>query len=175
MKAGGTEFKSLEELEQIVARLGRLIRAQKSDLPTMGQSTDFAHPSVEVDANGYHYVVVERGREIRRETTNDLDQLLFWVFEDVSFSMAIKHLRTPNGANRDQRRVYFARQVKLLGELKPEWAEAIGRKQAKILEQFPFDDFASTRARYCKQLRDEGLSNEDAWQAACEKYPLKGE
>jgi Immunity protein 63 len=173
MKTGENELKSLNELKLIVVDLGRLIKARKSDLPTIGKSADFAHPSVDVDADGYHYVVVERGVEIRRESTNDLDQLLFWIFEDVSFSMAIRKIGAANAGNRDQRRAYFVRQVELLNKLKPEWGEAILQKQTDILEKFPFDDFARSRARYSKQLRDRGLSNEEAWQAACEKYPLK--
>ena len=173
MNAGENKLKSLSELKLIVANLGKLITARKSDLPTMGKSADFAHPSVDVDVAGYHYIVVERGAEIRRETTCDLDQLLFWIFENVSFLMAIRQVGTANEVDRDQRRDYFARQMELLKKLKPEWGEAIRQKQTEIIEKFPFDDFARSRARYCKELRDKGVPNEEAWQTACEKYPLK--
>jgi hypothetical protein len=175
MKINETEPKPLAEIEIIIARLGRQIKARKSDLPTMGHSADFAHPSVEVDADGYYYIVVERGTEIRRETTNKLDQLLFWVFEDASLSMAMREVRAGKLDNSDERRAYFSRQVELLEKLNAEWGESVRRKQAKILEKFPFDDFARRRARYCKELGERGLSDGQAWQAACKKYPLEHE
>lgn len=36
-------------------------------------------------------VVVERGIEWERRKTNDLDKLLYWIFANLTFSMAVEY------------------------------------------------------------------------------------
>jgi hypothetical protein len=86
--------KSLADLKQFVEKLAAKIEAPASLLPTYGHSLDGAHPHVEADhgeadhgeadnrktdhAGMWHYVTVERGRELERKTTVNLDDLLYW-------------------------------------------------------------------------------------------------
>ena len=171
MKADEKELKSLKEVKQIVGKLGRMIKAPTSDLPTFGRSSGWARPHIAVDSMGYHYIVEERGQEIRHETTDDLDQLMFWIFEQVSFDISLRESVAARQENLDDSRFFYVRQEELLHKLKPGWAEVIHQKHAKILEEFPFDDFAYVRALYCKQLRESGLSEEEIDKIAFEKYP----
>jgi hypothetical protein len=52
---------SLREIKSEVDRFAKKIRAPESLLPTYGHTRDAARPHIEVDARGYHYVIVERG------------------------------------------------------------------------------------------------------------------
>src|SRR5688572_29569388 len=79
---------SLVEVEARVRELATSIGATGDELPTFGRSEDGARPHVEVNASGLHFVVVERGEELERVTTNDLDELLWRVFESITFSLA---------------------------------------------------------------------------------------
>jgi hypothetical protein len=133
-------MKSLPEIETEVNRLAAKIDASGYVLPTYGRTEDGARPHVEADARGYHYVVVERGQELRRDTTPDLDELLYHVFEAVTFSLANKYAGAHVLSGQDFRRLLFARQIELLASLSSSWAEREERNHQRILQQHPFSD-----------------------------------
>lgn len=82
---------SLAGIESRVNELARRVGAPGDLLPTYGSTEDFARPHVEVDARGCHLVVVERGQELDRYTTDVRDELLYRIFSSVTFSMAAQH------------------------------------------------------------------------------------
>ena len=163
---------SLEEIKSEVDRLAAQIEASARLLPTYGYSRDGAHPHLEVDAHGYHYVVVERGEELNRMTTNDPDELLYNIFKDVTSALAGKYELKHRVTHQDSRRLIFQHQIALLSILSPKWAEIKAEEHKKILEQHPYDDQAYIRAELAKTLRQQGLSPEAAWKKACQQYPL---
>jgi hypothetical protein len=85
--------------------------------------------------------------------------------------MACKYELHHRIAGQDFRRMLFEKQIELMSVLSKNWAGRLLREKAKLLEVFPFDDAATTRAGLARQLRDHGNSAEEAWQMACEKYP----
>jgi hypothetical protein len=163
---------TLSEIKAEVDRLAAQIDASGNVLPTYGHSEDGARPHIEVDARGYHYVVVERGQELKRLTTNDPDELLFNVFESITFSLALKYELAHRIEHQDCRRILFQRQVELLSMLSPHWSQREALSHEQTLRQHPFDDHASLRATLTKDYRDKGHSPEAAWRMACEQYPL---
>ena len=166
-------MKSLSEIKTEVDRRAALIgAAAQHALPTYGHSQDGARPHIEVDANGYHFVVVERGQEQERFTTRDLDELLFRIFRNVTHELAFAYELAHRVKTQDCRRLAFRRQVELLSQLSPSWAEREAQEHHHILKEHPFDDMASIRAGLTRQLRDTGHSPQTAWQMACERYPL---
>ncbi|WP_245331770.1 hypothetical protein [Bradyrhizobium sp. NAS80.1] len=64
-------MKTLQEVESDVAALATRVGANRNELPTYGHSRDLGYPHVEIDASSYHYVVVERGQELDRQSTVD--------------------------------------------------------------------------------------------------------
>jgi hypothetical protein len=114
---------ALNEIVIEVNNLARLIKAPKDLLPTYGYSRDFANPLIEVDRFGYHYVIIERGQELDRKTTNNLDQLLYWVFDSITFNLALKYELEHRIEEQDCRRIMFVKQEALLEVLNPEWSE----------------------------------------------------
>lgn len=163
---------SLNEIKAEVKLLAAQVGVPTDLLPTYGYSNDGARPHIEVDSLGYHYVVVERGQELSRMTTTDLDELLYHVFGDLTFGLACKYELEQRVENQDSRRLIFKHQVELLSILSPEWGELKAQEHEKILEQHPYDDQAYIRMELAKTLREQGLSPEAAWRKACEKYPL---
>lgn len=163
---------TLLELESEVDRLAVKIGASGYILPTFGHSEDGARPHIEVDSSGYHYVVVERGQELTHLTTNDLDELLFKIFEGVTFSLACEYELTRRIESQDCRRILFQQQVDLLSKLFPHWGERESHRHEEILQQHPFDDNVNFRADLTKDYRDQGHAPEVAWDMACERYPL---
>ncbi|MDR3404347.1 MAG: Imm63 family immunity protein [Chthoniobacter sp.] len=133
-------MKALPEIEAEINRLAAKVGASGHVLPTYGRTEDGARPHIEADARGYHYVVVERGQELRRNTTPDLDDLLYHVFESVTFSLACDYELAHRVAGQDFRRVLFARQIELLSSLSPSWAGRESLDHQRILQQHPFVD-----------------------------------
>lgn len=133
-------MKTLSEIEAEVSLLAAKVGASGYVLPTFGHTEDGARPHIEVDSHGYHYVVVERGQELRRDTTWDLDELLYFVFEAVTFNIACEYERAHRIIGQDFRRQLFACQVEFLSTLSSTWAERERRDHQRILEQNRFND-----------------------------------
>ena len=163
---------ALAEIEAEVLRLAARLDVASRALPTFDRSEDGARPHIEVTAAGYHYVVVERGQVLRRDTTTSLDDLLYTVFAGVTFDLACRWEASHRVRGRDFRRVLFQKQVELLATLSPEWARREADAHAEILRGHPFDDRAEERARLAAELRGQGKSAEEAWELACAKVPL---
>jgi hypothetical protein len=131
---------TLADVEQRVRALANRIGASEGDLPTFGRSEDGARPHIEIDSRGFHYVVIERGQEQRRVTTRDEDELLWLVFETITFSLAVCFELRNRAPRRDSRRIMFSKQVELLAQLSPTWAAREVDKHLSILSEHPFDD-----------------------------------
>ena len=114
---------TLAAIEAMVAGLGRLLEAPAELLPTFGSNHDYARPEVRVDAQGYHLVVIERGQELDHQVFPALEELLFEVFEHVTFSMAGAYEVRHRIAGQDSRILLFDRQVELLARLGQTFAE----------------------------------------------------
>ncbi len=163
---------TLAEIEAEMRRLLPVVEADEELLPTFGRSADVARPHVEVNARGYHWVVVERGQELERFTTRALDALLEKHFEGVTFEIASRYEQANRVPMRDSRRTLFAKQEELLARLSPAWAAREAARHAAILQMHPFDDQADLRLRADQDLREQGLDAEAAWAEACRRVPL---
>lgn len=163
---------TLNDIKFEIKRLAAQINASADLLPAYGHSEDGARPHIEVDSHGYHYVVVEHGQELSRVTTTEPEELLYYIFKDVTFNLACQHELKHRVENQDSRRLMFQYQEELLSILSPKWGTMKAWEHQKILEQHPFDDQVDIRVVLAKTLREQGLSPEAAWKKACEKYPL---
>lgn len=161
----------LKEIKKEVDSLAQIIKVPDEHLPTYDYSKDFGYPHVEVDKKGYHYVVVERGEELERKSTNDLKELLYWIFDHATFSMAIKYELDNRIEDKDSRRISFKKQEELLAILNPSWCDRKKLEHKEILKKHPFDDLAGLRASYCRELREKGFSEEEIDKMAYDKYP----
>ncbi len=163
---------TLEDIKKLVGGLAEKIGAPHQLLPTYGYSIDGAHPHIEVDRYGLYYVVVERGRELKRDFAADTDDLLYRIFAGVTFSMAVDFEVKHRIETEDFRRQMFQKQEDLLGILNEKWRDRQNKEHQRILRSHPFDDQSNVRVEFAVSLRSEGVSPEEAWAEACKKYPL---
>jgi hypothetical protein len=166
-------MKSLEEIKSEVDRMAAVIGASNyAGLPTYGFSRDAAQPHIEVDSTAYYWVVVERGHELDRFTTAEVDALLERVFTTVTFELATSYELAHRVGLTDCRSLIFQRQIELLSMLSPRWAQAESERHAHILGTHPLDDLSSVRASLTRELRESEHAPEVAWQMALKRYPL---
>lgn len=118
---------SLRRLSAWTKQLGGAIDCPSFLFPTFGRSADMARPHVESGREQLHYVVVERGQELDRRSTPDPNVLLWWIFEAVTFSIATDWESRRRNPSEDFRRRLWAKQLVLLHELNPIWAEGLVR------------------------------------------------
>jgi hypothetical protein len=131
---------TLQEIGNYVNSLAERIGAPATILPTYGRTDDGARPHVEIRDGELFYVIVERGEELKRVRTVEIDHLLYLIFSDVTFSMAVKFEYKHRNALQDFRRILFAKQEELLGLLNPAWREKEQMAHQTILSEYPFDD-----------------------------------
>lgn len=129
---------SLSAIEERVRRLAERLGAV-DQLLTFGTSRHDGTPHLEV-GDAYYFVVCERGSEFQRRATTDLDELLFWVFSSVSFSLAVDWEVNHRHDWEDPRRQMFAKQIELLSALSPEWAAREAEQHRQTLMRHPFRD-----------------------------------
>lgn len=115
-------------------------------LPTYGYSDGWsARPHVEVDQDGYHYIIMERGNELKHIAMRDEDSLLYHVFCDITSVLASEYELTHRTENQDSREVQFTHQNELLELLSPAWAAKQRDETGKIIEEYPYVDSSETR------------------------------
>jgi hypothetical protein len=132
---------TLSAVKELVDTFGGLIHAPQHLYPTYGRSADGALPHIELDDSGtFHFVVVERGRELERQTTTELDDLLFWIFDTITFSMACTFELANRNHSQDFRRVLFSKQEELLGRINMNWQKRKQTDHSLILARHPFTD-----------------------------------
>lgn len=96
-------------------------------------------PYVEV-GDAYYYIVEERGVELKRLKTADLDELLYWIIKNLTVSLAWDYEKRHRRHGEDSRRQAFAKDLELLASLSPKWAERRESEYAEILRAHPYHD-----------------------------------
>jgi len=76
---------SLKTIKEEDLKLAQEIKAPSVLLPTFGVNKDFAQPEIRVDVQGYHYVIIERGTELKHQIVRDIDELFYLTFKDITF------------------------------------------------------------------------------------------
>ncbi|CAF1069987.1 unnamed protein product [Didymodactylos carnosus] len=110
---------------------------------TFGYSMDMAYPAVFVDEKGYHWVIIERGTEQSRDTTRDIDELLYLVFQFIVRTLASKYGMTNRVPGQDQRRPMFHEQIRLMGLVSPTFAARTKKEIDETLAKYPYSDETS--------------------------------
>ena len=134
------DLKELDWFRAEVERLAAVIDAPPEYLPTYGYSKDFARSHVEFRDGRYHFVVGEGGRELERVSSVDPRDILYEVFEAITFTMAGDHEVRRRRPGEDSRRQLFAVQLQLLGLLSEEWRERTRAHLDEVLRLHPFSD-----------------------------------
>ncbi len=134
-------MKTLIEVEKIIKNLADNINAPKNLLPSFDLPHGDGTPYIEIDNFGnYYFIISERGVECERKRSQNLDELLYWIFDSITFSIACDYEIRNRIEKQDFRRILFAKQEELLSILNKDWEEKKRKEHIFILRTNPFDD-----------------------------------
>lgn len=95
-------------------------------------------PHVEMISGKFDFVVTERGSVLERVSGLDTDEVLYLLFEGLTFIMATSYELSNRKPAGDGRSVWFPYQEKLMAGLKPSWGTRLKAEHEKILQKSPF-------------------------------------
>jgi hypothetical protein len=124
-------------IRTMVKEYGSQIGAPDTEL--LGSPQGDGSPYVEV-SDAYYFIVEERGVELKRQRTDDIDELLYWIFDGVTFSISSDFELRNRRPKEDSRRQLFAKQEALLGQISRQWRERKLEEHRRILVDHPFED-----------------------------------
>ncbi len=123
-----------------VKELASKINVPDNLLPYYKYSNGEQSPLIEIDKNGnFHYVLIERGKEFERKTTENIDELLYWIFSSITSLMAFEYELKNRIEEKDFRRIAFDKQIELLSVLNENWSKKEHEKHLQILKFHPFE------------------------------------
>lgn len=135
---GGTRL-SLQQIRDIITPIAVQIGADLRLLPSFDPSDDFSTSNIDVDV-AYHWIGRERGKVLTWKSTRSLDELLYLVFSSLTFSVAGADAAATPRDGRDFRRSLFARQLELIGSIRPPWRDRLLGEINDVLARYPFHD-----------------------------------
>lgn len=145
----------LLKIRRKINQLQRIIDAPKMLRPSYGTlGYDMNSYFIEIDKKGIMRLIeTEKNRvhEVRR--TKDLDELLYWIFTNITFSMACTNKSGRNADTYDHRKQIFLRQEELLGKLNPHWKEKKHAEYRNFIKKYPVDDIPGDGPAYFETLR----------------------
>jgi hypothetical protein len=130
---------TLPAIRKRVKTLAKAINAPK-ELITISGCYKWDTEFIEIDECGYHYILTERGNEIRRRSTKNIEELLYWIFEEITFSMASDYELDNRKPNVDSRRLLFDKQLELMALIGHEFKIRLEKEFGLILKEVPFVD-----------------------------------
>ena len=106
-------------------------------IPEINVSNEYASQFIEIDINNIVYLVIkERGNEIERLIPKDLNQLLFFVFKNITFTMAKNFELNNRIQNQDCRIIIFKKQLELINILDDSWVEIVKKEHEYYLNNY---------------------------------------
>lgn len=132
---------TLKEIKSAVDERALTLGVTEFGLPTYGYSEGWtARPYVDIDNSRFQYVVIERGNELKRITTGEVDDLLYYVFSDVTLVLASEYELSHRAEGEDSRRLLFEQQLGLLARLSTKWADRQKHEIEIVVGEYPYAD-----------------------------------
>ena len=134
-------MRSLSEIKEIIEKLARPINPPAEAMPTYDNFIYDGTPNIEVSTSVYYYrAFAERGEVVKNQQTDNLAELLYWVFRDIADRIAYNFAMQYRNPSEDFRRVWFEHQLELLEKVKIEWKIQREKEIEEILANAPYND-----------------------------------
>lgn len=133
---------SIEKIQQEFRGYCRRIDPALAHATIQTSRSDDGTSHLEISDNAYHYITTERGLILSQKTTEDKDELLYWLVDDIAWGRARAYEFKHRIKGESFRRQLFTKNIEFLNKANPAWAERKQREFDEILAANPFDDVA---------------------------------
>lgn len=131
---------TIQEIYSQAKELAGKIAATPELFPTFGTSDLSGRPYIVIKEDTYYYMVNDRDTvSIKRQTTNAQD-LLYWIFNDITYQMGCAYEAEHRVTDVDPRRLTFKKQLDLLEILDARWKELKQQEIEETLAMHPYRD-----------------------------------
>lgn len=135
---------TLEKFKEYIYMLGEKILLNKNShlYPKFSKSESSYSEGGTVYISGleYHYVIMERGKEIIHYKSENMNEVLYPVFKNIIVSMAQEYELKHRNEKEDFRRLLWRRQLELLMKVDTEFVTRRKKEIEEILKKYPFID-----------------------------------
>ncbi|WP_417810608.1 Imm63 family immunity protein [Thalassospira alkalitolerans] len=129
---------SLKEIQLLVFHLGDKIDASYASTIIFDSSPQNGRSHLEIKGDEFHYICKERGLIIYDNKTNNIDELLYWIFQNISFEMALDYEFKNRKKGQDSRKILFSKQLEILQKISEKWKLKRQEEINGILKFNPF-------------------------------------
>ncbi|CAN5372473.1 hypothetical protein BH10ACI2_BH10ACI2_15130 [soil metagenome] len=130
----------LKDLQREYNQLAQYIKPCDTEYSFLTERQDDGSPHVEFANGEFHYVVTERGSEFERRTTDDINEILYWLVNDLTFWMSVEYELKHRMPGQDFRRVMFDHRIEIMKKARREFADRLEGEIAETLSNNPFLD-----------------------------------
>ena len=127
-----------QQVQDIVNDYGRKIGLSTNDVILRKKPSGFGEPHLEISDDYYHYVVCERGSELTRKSSRDVDDFIYRFFETTTSMIASEYQQQNTVIGEDQRIICFRKQIELMTKLSDEWGKRKEVDISEILQNAPY-------------------------------------
>ncbi len=131
---------TIQELFSQVNELALKIAATPELYPTFGTSDLSGRPYIVIKGDTYYFLINDKDTVSIKRQTNSLQELLYWIFDDITFHMGVNHAINHRVTDVDPRRMIFKKQLELLQILRPDWKEQKQLEIQEVLAKHPYRD-----------------------------------
>ena len=100
---------------------------------------EFGGAYIDIEGSKYSYIVMERGKVIRRYDSENLDDILFYLFNSITQTLVTKYCASYRRENPkiDTRIIWYPKQLELLEKVNSSFVEMRHEKMREVLEESP--------------------------------------
>lgn len=138
---------TISELKKKTNEMGTMIGIKEGSevYPIFDETSDINKifgdgVSIYIADSEYNYVVKERNKIIKHITSTDVNDILYAILKDITFSIAIDYEKKHRNKNEDFRRQLFDKQLDLLARVRECFAERRKMEIDEILKISPYRD-----------------------------------
>ena len=133
-----------EQISERMHELGKRIGLETNSnlYPMVAKSNNIFSDGASIyeDNGNYHYVCMERGNENKHFVEPNIKEILYYVFNDITFLLAIKYELEHRKGKEDSRKILFKKQLELLGMIDKKYQGMREKIIAEVLEKAPYQD-----------------------------------
>jgi hypothetical protein len=131
---------TIQDVYTEVNELARKIGAAAEFLPTFGTSDLSGKPYIVIKGDVFFYLAWDRGAVTINRQTESLQELLYWIFADITYQMGVSYEADHRVPDLDPRRLAFKKQLDLLEALQLPWKDLRQAEIKDILAKHPYRD-----------------------------------